>query len=351
VLSKDELVGCKVNPLRKVSGPDSFSCQLHYKSLTIYMDSFEWLDNVWMSGLYTTYKKVSEACPRLPGGGTCTYVTDDKCADGILFYGAHSDLNFIKQHLNQIVISFTMEPEGGPDVLFPTNYQHDIKVSYLRRSNIPIPFICERDRALKLANMGQPLLPNDRRKVVGMISNCKVQWRNEYITELMKYIEIDQLGACYHKRSVRFSKTRKLPNWEDKKLEFLEKSKYKYILAFENIIETDYVTEKVYHGLMTRIIPIYYGDRAVFNFIPGNHTIIFAPDYTPKQLADYINRIENDEELYSSFFKKWDLEKMSDLHKKYCYDHFMCRICKKALEIRYHQEGCVNITLMDRGDH
>lgn len=349
MLSKKKLAECKVNPLTKVSQPDNASCQLHYKSLTIYMDSFKWLDEIWMSHLYTTYKKVSETCPRLPGGGRCTFVSDERCADGIMFNGAHSDLNFIKQHPDQIVIAFTMEPEGGPDVFFPVNYQYDIKVSFLRSSNIPIPFICERDRALQLANMGQPQLPKNRSGIVAMISNCRVKWRNEYVTELMKYIEIKLVGGCHRKS--RFSRTRRLPDWEDKKLEFLKKSKFKFLLTFENIIETDYITEKVYDALLTHTVPIYYGDSAVFDLIPGNHTIIYARDYTPKQLADYIKKIDNDEEMYSNFFKNWDLEKMSKLHKMYCYDHFMCRICKKALEVRYHQEGCVNMKLMDRADH
>ncbi|XP_065909754.1 alpha-(1,3)-fucosyltransferase B-like [Dysidea avara] len=351
VLSEDKLVGCSVNRLSRVSQPSSSSCQLHVKNLTIYMDSFQWLNEKWMIGLYMAYKKASEKCSPLPGGGVCTYELDDKCTDGILFYGAHSDLNFIKQHPKQIVISFTMEPEGGPDVLFPPNYHHDVKVSYHRTSNIPIPFICERDRALQLYNMGQPQIPTGRREIIGLISNCKVEWRNNYITELMEHIAIDQLGECYRKKPSRFSRTRRHGNWEDKKLEFLRKSHYKYILAFENIVESEYVTEKVFHGLLTGIIPIYYGDRSVFDYIPGNHTIIYAPDYTPRQLAEYINQIENDEVLYSNFFKDWNLEKMLALHKQYCYDHFMCRICRKALEVRYHQEGCINVKLMENGDH
>jgi len=344
-------MGCSVNLVKKVSQPNSSSCQPHVKDLTIYMDSFKWLNEQWMIGLYMLYKKASEKCPTLPGGGVCTYKVDDKCADGILFYGAHSDLNFIKQHPEQIVILLSMEPEGGPDVLFPSDYHHDIKVSYVRSSNVPIPFICERERALQLYNMGQPEIPTGKREIIGLISNCKVEWRNKYITELMEHIAIDQLGECYCKKPSRFSRTRRRGNWEDKKLDFLRKSHYKYILAFENIVESDYVTEKVFHGLLTGIIPIYYGDRSVFDYIPGNHTIIYAPDYTPKQLADYINQIENDEKLYASFFKDWDLKKMLTLHEHYCYDHFMCRICRKALEVRYHQEGCTDVKLMEKGDH
>jgi len=326
-------------------------CQLHQRDITIYMDSFAWLTKHWMGELYEEYKEASQKCPPLPGGGVCTYVLDDKLADGILFYCAHSDLNYVKQYPQQVTVSLTEEQEGGPYVRFPSNFHHDVKVSYVRSSNIPIPFICERERALQLYEMGQPKVPKGRKKIVGMISNCGSKWRNDYIEELMKHIEVDQLGGCYSKTHSNISTTRKNSDWEAKKLEFLRNSHYKYILAFENNVAPDYVTEKVFHGLLIGLIPIYYGDRAVFDYIPGNHSIIFAPDYTPQQLADYIKQIDNNDELYAKFFNNWDLKKMSALHDLYCYEHFTCRACRKTLEVKYHQEGCTDIKLMDHGDH
>ena len=337
------LVSCPVKPLHKVSQPNSHRCQLHLRNLTIHIDSFWYLNKNAYIDLFMEWKNISEKCPPLPGGGVCKYVVDDKCADGI-FFSVNSEVNFKKQHPDQIVISFTLE--AHPEKHRP--HVSDIKVNYERSSDIPVPYICERPRALWIYNMGQPEIPKGRQKIVGVISNCVPKLRSRYIAELMEHIAIDQIGKCFGNTNSDFFSTRMHGNWEELKLEFLRKSHYRYILAFENQILSDYVTEKVFHGLLTGVIPIYYGDRSVFDYIPGNHTIIYAPDYTPKQLAEYINKIDNDEELYASFFKNWDLKKMLSIHELYCHDHFMCRVCRKALEVRYHQEGCTNVKLMEK---
>jgi len=306
------------------------------------MDSFEWLNKNCFVDRYGAFLIAAENCPLLPGGGVCTFNTDFICSDAVMSYAVHSDLGYHRQYSNQILIAFTMESENGPHVHFPPNYNYDIKVSYHRDSDIPYPYICEGDRASRLINRGHPTVPQGRSKIIGLISNCHASPRAEYVMELMKYVEIDQFGKCFQTHKENFYSTRNLANWEDKKLEFLMKSKYKYILAFENAIEPDYVTEKVYHGLLTYMIPIYFGDSAVFDLIPGNHTIIYAPDFTPRKLAEYIKKIDSDETLYYSFFKNWNLEKIRTIYKKYCKDHFMCKICRKTLEIKYQKSGCTN---------
>ena len=321
------------------------SCKVREENVTIFMDAFDWLNKNCFVDRYIKFLEAGQNCPQLPGGGICIFSTTDKCSDGMLSYAVRSDVGYQRQHQDQIVIAFTMESEKGSYVHFPGNYDYDIKVSYHRDSTIPYPFFCEGDRALQLIDRGQPVVPQGRSKVLGMISNCDSPYRNEYITDLMKYLEIEQLGRCYQTKNVKVSDTRRLANWEDKKLEFLKDSKYKYILAFENTVEPDYITEKVYHGLLNYMIPIYYGDSAIFHLIPGNHTIIYAPDYTPKQLAEYIKKIDSNETLYASFFQNWDLKKIRMLHSNYCKEHFMCRVCRKTLELKYHQRGCNKVIL------
>lgn len=44
--------------------------------------------------------------------------------------------------------------------------------------------------------------------------------------------------------------------------------KYRYVLALENSAEEDYVTEKLYHGLIAGAIPIYLGSPNVDDFVP-----------------------------------------------------------------------------------
>ncbi|KPI84270.1 putative glycosyl transferase [Leptomonas seymouri] len=44
--------------------------------------------------------------------------------------------------------------------------------------------------------------------------------------------------------------------------------KYKYVLAFENSIEDDYVTEKVYNALLSGALPLYVGAMNIDEYIP-----------------------------------------------------------------------------------
>ncbi|XP_065909757.1 uncharacterized protein [Dysidea avara] len=306
VLIRRNIYPCQSKrPVRNYS-----SCKVHQENVTIFMDAFDWLNKKCFVDRYIKFVEAGQNCPPLPGGGICTFSTTDKCSDGILSYAVRSDVNYQRQHQDQIVIAFTMESEKGPHVHFPDNYDYDIK----------------------------EIEPCSLLPVVN--HHC-----HRVDQSLMEHLEIEQLGRCYQTKKVEVSDTRRLANWEDKKLEFLKTSKYKYILAFENTVEPDYITEKVYHGLLNDMIPIYYGDSAIFHLIPGNHTILYAPDYTPKQLAEYIKKIDNDEKLYASFFQNWDLKKIRTLHNKYCSEHFMCKVCRKTLELKYHQRGCSKLKL------
>lgn len=49
---------------------------------------------------------------------------------------------------------------------------------------------------------------------------------------------------------------------------------YMFYAAFENSVYPDYVTEKVYHGLIAGSVPIYIGARNVLAFVPDPNSII-----------------------------------------------------------------------------
>ena len=102
-----------------------------------------------------------------------------------------------------------MESENGENCHFPPSDRYDIKVSYRRDSTIPVPFLCNRKQGLRVAEMGQPDVPVDRKKLVaGFVSNCGFEWRINYLTELMKFVHVDQWGRCLKNTPAEFWKTR-----------------------------------------------------------------------------------------------------------------------------------------------
>lgn len=308
------------------------------KDITVYMDAFEELSKYLFGSSYQGFISKSRKCKPLPGGGRCSFNHDNKSSDAIFYCGAYTNLKYKRVFSGQIVVVFTMESEKGHNCHFPPSDQYDIKVSYRRDSTVPLPFLCNADLALKVARMGPPDVPVGRKNLVAsFISGCKHKWRNDYLIELMKYIQVDQWGRCLKNTPGDFWKTRQ-KSFSNEKLNFLKKTPYKFLISFENNVEDDYVTEKVYHGYLTRTIPIYYGDRAVFDLVPANSSLIFANNYRPKELAELIQHIANNDSLYSQYFANWDLSKMRKLHKQYCSEHFTCTACRKVWNILYNRK-------------
>ncbi|CAF1008308.1 unnamed protein product [Didymodactylos carnosus] len=95
--------------------------------------------------------------------------------------------------------------------------------------------------------------------VIYLQSDCNTPSdRDIYIEQLMKYIKIDSYGSCLHNRD--------LPDHLRDPIQAMEATeilklvgKYKFALAFENAICTDYITEKFWRPLKTGTIPVVFG--------------------------------------------------------------------------------------------
>ena len=309
----------------------------YVNDITVYMDAFNRLKRGFFGPEYEDFLLKSRECDPLPGGGRCIFNHDDMCSDAILYYGTRYELNFRRLFDDQIIVVFTMEAENGPYCHFPPPDQYDIKISYKRDSTVPKLFLCQDNVAQRLVEMGQPDVSTGNRKLVAsFVTNC-VKWRADYLKELMKHVHVDQWGNCLKNTHGDFWKTRK-GHYSNFKIDFLRKNPYKLVLSFENNVDPDYVSEKVYDAYLSRTIPVYYGDKGVFDLIPGSSTLIYANDYTPKELAELIKRIDSNDTLYKQYFTNWDLLKMHKLKEKYCSEYFMCTTCRKIWEILYNRK-------------
>lgn len=133
--------------------------------------------------------------------------------------------------------------------------------------------------------------------VAWFVSDCITQGRREdYVNELKRFVNVDIFGKCGNLRCPT-------DQWS-RCYEMLNQT-YKFYLAFENSLCTDYVTEKVYGLLAQRIniIPIVYG-HANYSLLLPPHSFIDAHAFaTAKHLADYIRRLDEDDDLYMSYFQ------------------------------------------------
>jgi hypothetical protein len=79
-----------------------------------------------------------------------------------------------------------------------------------------------------------------------------------------------------------------------------------FILAFENSIEETYITEKVFHGLLSGIIPIYYGSKNITDYI-NKERIIIIEDLSELSIQKVIYKIQyllNNKEVYDEIIRK-----------------------------------------------
>ncbi|KAL1138640.1 hypothetical protein AAG570_008703 [Ranatra chinensis] len=191
--------------------------------------------------------------------------------------------------------------------------------TYRRDSDIVAPY--ERwvyhDDNVRLAPLplAKNYAANKTRQVAWFVSNCGARnGRLQYARELQKYISVDIFGACGSKKCPRSN--------QDKCFEMLD-NEYKFYLAFENSNCKDYITEKFFvNGLGRNILPIVMGARPEdYERSAPEHSYIHVDEFpSPKELAQYLHKLDADDDLYNSYFR-WKGT------GEFINTHFFCRLC------------------------
>lgn len=151
--------------------------------------------------------------------------------------------------------------------------------------------------------------------IAWMASNCDgSNWpRTTYVRELKKYIQVDAYGICGNLSCPRDTGC--------------NLNTYKFYLSFENSECEDYITEKCWrNALLNGVVPVVYGARkeSYEKFAPPN-SFIYAGDFdSPKSLAKYITKLDQQPDLYSQYFE-WRKKGSLDFTYKFS-PHMLCSI-------------------------
>ncbi|KAK3101836.1 hypothetical protein FSP39_006720 [Pinctada imbricata] len=160
------------------------------------------------------------------------------------------------------------------------------------------------------------ILKTKRNGIVLRNSNCyDDNQRYRLFDQLKKYLNFDFYGSCGNLVCQRDD-----PHCGEKI------SSYKFSIQFENSYCKDYVSEKYYDALLMRQIPIvnWKKGQMVHQVIP--HSYINMDDFPSiKDAAEYIQRVNNDDALYLSYFE-WT--KIYDIHFNNYWLQF-CFLCKE----------------------
>ncbi|MGB1249186.1 MAG: glycosyltransferase family 10 domain-containing protein [Candidatus Promineifilaceae bacterium] len=170
----------------------------------------------------------------------------------------------------------------------------DATLTYWREATFWDPYVTAPEIHEMFTN---PLLPKTEEKPTALFVSGRANQsgRREVIKELMAHLPVDSYGKLYHNRMLPKD------DWLPTKLATI--ARYKFTIAFENSIERDYVTEKIFQPWRMGSVPIYLGAPNIDEYAPGPHSFINVKDYTSvAELAEYLSYLCEDEAAYNAYF-------------------------------------------------
>lgn len=284
-----------------------------------------------------------------------------KSGGAYIFYGSNIDLEKLplpRQYQN-IIWSIIHEesPKNLPEashaeLLSLFNYSS----TFSRYSDVPMPLqgmIGSLDGIVSKRYFVETSTKNSLLNTISPImylqTNCDTPTeRDEYVKKLMELISIDSYGACLNNKILpdQFKENFLNKFADDETLKFI--ARYKFVLAIENGVCDDYITEKLWRPIHVGSVPIYFGSPTIRNWLPNNKSAILLEDYpTPKLLTQHIKKLMLDDNLYEEHLEHktkgiiLNNRLINELKYrpyqtdvKQAFEQFICFNCKKLREMK-----------------
>ncbi|KAK2153617.1 hypothetical protein LSH36_291g05006 [Paralvinella palmiformis] len=225
----------------------------------------------------------------------------------------------VRLNNEQIFVFFHIEPptKNRRIPLTHLNDYFNLTMSYLFNTDNDIIW------RYSLTNVGKILDYDDQVKLVKaktklvawVVSNCQKPHsiRNRYVKLLSKHIPVDIYGKCATPCNDSWPSMDCFRNIE---------KQYKFYLAFENSLCVDYITEKAYRTLAMYMVPVVLNGGDNDKLLPPYSYIDVSHFRSPRHLADYLKRLDSNDEEYMEYFE-WKKHYKPKRGQK----HPFCRLC------------------------
>lgn len=279
-----------------------------------------------------------------------------------MFYGTDleaTDLPLPRQPHHEWAVQHEESPKNNvlfsfEDMLVLFNYTS----TFRRESHYPITtqFVESLTWLMSTEYVKSVHLKNQFQQVMGLAPIMYIQSdcdppsdRDSYVKLLMKHIPVDSYGTCLNNK--------KLPKHLQDPVEGMFHqdlydlmSQYKFVLAMENAVCEDYITEKLWRPLTLGVVPIVFGSPSVKDMLPSNHSAIIITDYKDVQsLAEHIHKLNSNDIEYARY-QAWKRDGIKNtlLHNHLTQRNwspnmvsgFECFVCQQVHEnIRRVKEG------------
>ena len=195
--------------------------------------------------------------------------------------------------LNQKWVFMSMEPAAKGLTWLTNGHLPNLTMTYRHDSDIVTPYDVIMKHPHPLEKTYRNYAEGKLNLVAWAVSNCRTHSnRNAYAAELQKHISVHVYGRCGQYTCPR-----------TRKCNMHITNNYKFYLAFENSICKDYITEKTFAWLRRDIVPIVLGGANYKQLLPSYSYIDITDFSSPRELADYLNYLDRNDDAYNAYFE------------------------------------------------
>lgn len=241
-------------------------------------------------------------------------------SDAVVFHIRDIDMTSLPQRRSpfQKWVFWSMEPPPY-SVFAGFKYMMNMfnwTMTYRFDSDIPVQYgKLERKEDVAPKKNHSALWKSKSVMAVWMVSHCDTDGRREaYVKELKKYLKVDVYGLCGDHKCSRSRGASCYSDFE---------RKYFFMLAFENSICRDYITEKFFTALRYDMVPVVFGGANYTRVAPPRSFIDALSFKSPKHLAEHLTSVAKNVSAYKSYFD-W-----KSRYKILSWSEEFCTLCSK----------------------
>lgn len=186
--------------------------------------------------------------------------------------------------------------------------------------------------------------------------------RDQWVQQLMELVKVDSYGACLHNKDLPPELQGSERMGERGYLQLL--AKYKFVIAIENAVCEDYVTEKLWRTLQVGAVPIYLGAPNIEEYLPHPKAAVLVRDYdSVEDVAQVVLGLHKDDAKYKEYLvhkqvynrgqlvpnpllgdmleaREWGVSHHQQAEKGNFVKHFQCLVCQRvANNVRFSNLG------------
>lgn len=205
----------------------------------------------------------------------------------------------MRSRTDQLWVLYSREAESHFGSRINAEYlsHFDLVAGYQQSSDVWVPYVSP-----GLLQRLPEVIPMSERNAVLASAWISSDWdgsgRLQFLSDVMLHMEVHSYG---HKlKNVGHAYI------SDHNIRFQISSRYRFVMAFENARDVDYVTEKFFEPLMYGAVPVYLGAQNIEDFAPGDHCYINAADFSSaKELVEFLTAMSDEEyERYHEWRQK-----------------------------------------------